>query len=114
MQRSNFLLVFGGRKNPTEYHQALILFLDLSNPQLGWKSHPRAEIHSPEKSINGNLIKGLSLRPLRCDLMYITTDHLKVCKDNFVWEVTSLAVSAASTVKKFVPLGVNDLAPCAN
>ncbi len=108
---SKHLLVFGGRSTANTLVDTSILFLNLNNVNEGWKTIGNMKINSAQKYINGNLVKLLT--PTECDLMYITDKEFHVCKGNFTWVVSQLPVAVTST-KKFVPVGLNSLWPCAN
>ena len=110
IENSKYLIVYGGRNSATVDHDTSILFLNLNNVISGWKSDSRMKLNSAQKYINGNLVKHLG--PTECDLMYMTTSQLHICKGNFTWTVTPVPVR--SSTKKSVPIGLNYLWPCAN
>ncbi len=107
---TKFIIVFGGRNSSNIPYNTSILFLDLNDKHTGWKTFSQMKIDSVQGTITGNLIKRLT--PTECDLMYTTTTEMHVCKGNFTWTV--MQIPTRTNFKKSVPVGLNDLWPCAN
>ena len=68
------------------------------------------QVESINTQINGNVLKNLS--PTECDLMFVTPTNVFTCRDNYNWTITPTGLNVTS-VKKFVPIGMNSLWPCA-
>ncbi len=107
---SNYLVVFGGKSANSIPFDTLIMFLNLNDKSQGWSTLDTFNIDVPQPVIVSSYVRRLT--PTECDMMYVTTNSINVCRNNFNWTSTPLLVGGNAN-KKYAAVGVNALKPCA-
>ena len=109
MNNNPYLIVYGGDA-PGITRFGDIAFLNLNQKSHGWVNLPGISLSGAKRFINGGIVKHLS--STNCDLMFVDSSGLNVCKGNFHWTTTTLNPAIVTGWKKMVAVGLSVFPTC--